>query len=156
MLMNVDSFYIVVYCVLFFNLKFFYGDYYRKWLILVFGVMKDFMKQVQISGVLMVFFQVWIEEFYYQVFDRNMFGEVGYWGSLEDNSFFLIIMLIDIDGLESSVIGGQLMVLVVIEFFFVQSRRIDDFIVVGVVFVCYILVGCWKNLIDILLILLIG
>ena len=51
------------------------------------------MKQVQTSGVLMVFSQAWIEELYYQVLDRNMLGEAGYWGSPEDNSLPLITML---------------------------------------------------------------
>lgn len=51
------------------------------------------MKQVQTSGVLMVFSQAWIEELYHQVLDRNMLGEAGYWGSPEDNSLPLITML---------------------------------------------------------------
>lgn len=51
------------------------------------------MKQLQTSGVLMVFSQAWIEELYHQVLDRNMLGEAGYWGSPEDNSLPLITML---------------------------------------------------------------
>lgn len=51
------------------------------------------MRQVQTSGVLMVFSQAWIEELYHQVLDRNMLGEAGYWGSPEDNSLPLITML---------------------------------------------------------------
>lgn len=51
------------------------------------------MKQVQSSGVLMVFSQAWIEELYHQVLDRNMLAEAGYWGSPEDNSLPLITML---------------------------------------------------------------
>lgn len=51
------------------------------------------MKQVQTSGVLMVFSQAWIEELYHQVLDRNMLGEAGYWGSPEDNSLPLVTML---------------------------------------------------------------
>lgn len=51
------------------------------------------MKQVQTSGVLMIFSQAWIEELYHQVLDRNMLGEAGYWGSPEDNSLPLITML---------------------------------------------------------------
>ncbi|ELK09679.1 Brefeldin A-inhibited guanine nucleotide-exchange protein 3 [Pteropus alecto] len=109
---------------------------------------KEFMKQVQTSGVLMVFSQAWIEELYHQVLDRNMLGEAGYWGSLEDNSLPLITMLTDIDGLESSAIGGQLMASTSTESPFSQGRRIDDSTVAGVAFARYILVGCWKNLID--------
>lgn len=57
------------------------------------SLQKEFMKQVQTSGVLMVFSQAWIEELYHQVLDRNMLGEAGYWGSPEDNSLPLITML---------------------------------------------------------------
>lgn len=45
------------------------------------SLQKEFMKQVQTSGVLMVFSQAWIEELYHQVLDRNMLGEAGYWGA---------------------------------------------------------------------------
>ena len=57
------------------------------------SLQKEFMKQVQTSGVLMVFSQAWIEELYHQVLDRNILGEAGYWGSPEDNSLPLITML---------------------------------------------------------------
>lgn len=57
------------------------------------SLQKEFMKQVQTSGVLMVFSQAWLEELYHQVLDRNMLGEAGYWGSPEDNSLPLITML---------------------------------------------------------------
>ncbi|XP_045150527.1 brefeldin A-inhibited guanine nucleotide-exchange protein 3 [Echinops telfairi] len=108
----------------------------------------EFMKQVQSSGVLMVFSQAWIEELYHRVLERNMLGEAGYWGSPEDNSLPLITMLTDIDGLESSAIGGQLMASASAESPFTQSRRIDDSTVAGVAFARYVLIGCWKNLID--------
>ncbi|MEJ1275322.1 ARFGEF family member 3 [Cricetulus griseus] len=148
MLMNADSLYSAAHCALLLNLKLFHGDYYRKRPTLPPGMMKEFMKQVQTSGVLMVFSQAWIEELYHQVLDRNMLGEAGYWGSPEDNSLPLITMLTDIDGLESSAIGGQLMASASMESPFTQSRRIDDSTVAGVAFARYILVGCWKNLID--------
>lgn len=51
------------------------------------------MKQVQSSGVLMVFSQAWVEELYHQVLERNMLGEAGYWGSPEEHSLPLISML---------------------------------------------------------------
>lgn len=51
------------------------------------------MKQVQSSGVLMVFSQTWVEELYHQVLERNMLGEAGYWGSPEEHSLPLITML---------------------------------------------------------------
>ncbi|XP_046306218.1 brefeldin A-inhibited guanine nucleotide-exchange protein 3 isoform X1 [Marmota monax] len=148
MLMNADSLYTAAHCALLLNLKLSHGDYYRKRPTLAPGMMKEFMKQVQTSGVLMVFSQAWIEELYHQVLERNMLGEAGYWGSPEDNSLPLITMLTDIDGLESSAIGGQLMASASSESPFTQSRRIDDSTVAGVAFARYILVGCWKNLID--------
>ncbi|XP_054943450.1 brefeldin A-inhibited guanine nucleotide-exchange protein 3 isoform X2 [Physeter macrocephalus] len=148
MLMNADSLYSAAHCALLLNLKLSHGDYYRKRPALAPGTMKEFMKQVQTSGVLMVFSQAWIEELYHQVLDRNMLGEAGYWGSPEDNSLPLITMLTDIDGLESSAIGGQLMASASMESPFTQGRRIDDSTVAGVAFARYLLVGCWKNLID--------
>lgn len=54
---------------------------------------KEFMKQVQSSGVLMIFSQAWVEELYHQVLERNMLGEAGYWGSPEEHSLPLITML---------------------------------------------------------------
>uniref|UniRef100_A0A8C2RN21 SEC7 domain-containing protein n=1 Tax=Capra hircus TaxID=9925 RepID=A0A8C2RN21_CAPHI len=148
MLMNADSLYSAAHCALLLNLKLSHGDYYRKRPTLAPSTMKEFMKQVQTSGVLMVFSQAWIEELYHQVLDRNMLGEAGYWGSPEDNSLPLITMLTDIDGLESSAIGGQLMASASMESPFTQGRRIDDSTVAGVAFARYILIGCWKNLID--------
>ncbi|XP_076999394.1 brefeldin A-inhibited guanine nucleotide-exchange protein 3 [Tamandua tetradactyla] len=148
MLMNADSLYTASLCALLLNLKLSHGDYYRKRPALVPGVMKEFMKQVQSTGALMVLSQAWLEELYHQVLDRNMLGDAGYWGSLEDVSLPLITMLTDIDGLESSAIGGQLMASASAESPFTQSRRIDDATVAGVAFARYILVGCWKNLID--------
>ncbi|OWK01932.1 hypothetical protein Celaphus_00019029 [Cervus elaphus hippelaphus] len=126
MLMNADSLYSAAHCALLLNLKLSHGDYYRKRPALAPSTMKEFMKQVQTSGVLMVFSQAWIEELYHQVLDRNMLGEAGYWGSPEDNSLPLITMLTDIDGLESSAIGGQLMASASMESPFTQGRRIDD------------------------------
>lgn len=55
---------------------------------------KEFMKQIQSSGVLIVFSQAWIEELYHQVLDRNMLGESGYWGIPEGHCLPLITILI--------------------------------------------------------------
>lgn len=41
----------------------------------------------------MVLSQPWIEELYYQVLERNLLGEAGYWGSPEDQTMLLITML---------------------------------------------------------------
>ncbi|XP_037698916.1 brefeldin A-inhibited guanine nucleotide-exchange protein 3 isoform X2 [Choloepus didactylus] len=148
MLMNADSLYTASHCALLLNLKLSHGDYYRKRPALAPGVLKEFLKQAQSSGTLMVLSQAWLEELYHQVLDRNMLGDAGYWGSPEDVGLPLITMLTDIDGLESSAIGGQLRASASAESPFTQSRRMDDATVAGVAFARYILVGCWKNLID--------
>ncbi|XP_074043788.1 brefeldin A-inhibited guanine nucleotide-exchange protein 3 isoform X2 [Macrotis lagotis] len=147
-LMNADSLYMVSHYTLLLNLKLSNGDYYRKKPTLPPVMLKEFMKQVQTSGVLMVFSQAWIEELYHQVLDRNMLGEAGYWGSPEEHSLPLITMLTDIDGLESSAIGGQLMASASSESPLTQNQRTDESIMAGVAFARYILIGCWKNLID--------
>ncbi len=56
-------------------------------------VQKEFVRQMQSSGVLVVLSQVWIEELYNQVLERNLLGEAGYWGSAEEQSLPLITML---------------------------------------------------------------
>ena len=73
------------------------------------SLQKEFMKQVQTSGVLMVFSQTWIEELYNQVLDRNMLGEAGYWGSPEDNSLPLITMLTGQGSMALGGVGGLLL-----------------------------------------------
>ena len=106
------------------------------------------MKQVQSSGVLMIFSQAWVEELYHQVLERNMLGEAGYWGSPEEHSLPLITMLTDIDGLGSSTVGGQLMASASAQSPLSQNQKTDDSVVAGVAFARYLLIGCWKNLID--------
>ncbi|KAM4694675.1 LOW QUALITY PROTEIN: brefeldin A-inhibited guanine nucleotide-exchange protein 3 [Discoglossus pictus] len=145
-LLNADSLYIVSYYALLLNLKLSNNDYYRKKSALAPVTLKEFMKQVQSSGVLMVFSQAWIEELYHQILDRNMLGESGYWGSPEGHCLPLISMLINIDGLGSSAIGGQL--LTSTSFPLPPEKNMDATALAGVAFARYILIGCWKNLID--------
>ncbi|NWR29875.1 BIG3 protein, partial [Tachuris rubrigastra] len=147
-LMNADSLYVVSHYTLLLNLKLANSDYYRKKPAQAPVLLKEFMKQVQSSGVLMVFSQAWVEELYHQVLERNMLGEAGYWGSPEEHSLPLISMLTDIDGLGSSAIGGQLMVSASAQSPLSQNRKTDDSVVAGVAFARYLLIGCWKNLID--------
>lgn len=54
---------------------------------------KEFVHQIQSSGVLVVLSQAWIEELYHQVLERNLLGEAGYWESPEEHSLPLITML---------------------------------------------------------------
>ncbi|NXL02837.1 BIG3 protein, partial [Mesembrinibis cayennensis] len=147
-LMNADSLYMVSHYTLLLNLKLANSDYYRKKPAQAPVLLKEFMKQVQSSGVLMVFSQTWVEELYHQVLERNMLGEAGYWGSPEEHSLPLITMLTDIDGLGSSAIGGQLMASASAQSPLSQNRKTDDSVVAGVAFARYLLIGCWKNLID--------
>uniref|UniRef100_K7G532 ARFGEF family member 3 n=1 Tax=Pelodiscus sinensis TaxID=13735 RepID=K7G532_PELSI len=146
--MNADSIYMVSHYALLLNLKLNNSDYYRKKPAQAPVSLKEFMKQVQSSGVLMVFSQAWVEELYHQVLERNMLGEAGYWGSPEEHSLPLITMLTDIDGLGSSAIGGQLMASASTQSPLTQNQKMDDSIVAGVAFARYLLIGCWKNLID--------
>ncbi|KYO19081.1 brefeldin A-inhibited guanine nucleotide-exchange protein 3 isoform B [Alligator mississippiensis] len=147
-LMNADSLYMVSHYILLLNLKLSNSDYYRKKPAQQSVPLKEFMKQVQSSGVLIVFSQAWVEELYHQVLERNMLGEAGYWGRPEENSLPLITMLTDIDGLGSSAIGGQLMASASTQSPLTQIRKTDDSVVAGVAFSRYLLIGCWKNLID--------
>uniref|UniRef100_A0A7M4DZB6 ARFGEF family member 3 n=1 Tax=Crocodylus porosus TaxID=8502 RepID=A0A7M4DZB6_CROPO len=147
-LMNADSLYMVSHYILLLNLKLSNSDYYRKKPAQPSVPLKEFMKQVQSSGVLIVFSQAWVEELYHQVLERNMLGEAGYWGRPEENSLPLITMLTDIDGLGSSAIGGQLMASASTQSPLAQIRKTDDSVVAGVAFSRYLLTGCWKNLID--------
>uniref|UniRef100_A0A8V0XLZ8 ARFGEF family member 3 n=1 Tax=Gallus gallus TaxID=9031 RepID=A0A8V0XLZ8_CHICK len=147
-LMNADSLYMVSHYTLLLNLKLANSDYYRKKPPQAPVLLKEFMKQVQSSGVLMIFSQAWVEELYHQVLERNMLGEAGYWGSPEEHSLPLITMLTDIDGLGSSTVGGQLMASASAQSPLSQNQKTDDSVVAGVAFARYLLIGCWKNLID--------
>ncbi|XP_060096109.1 brefeldin A-inhibited guanine nucleotide-exchange protein 3 [Heteronotia binoei] len=147
-LMNADSLYMVSHYTLLLNLKLSNADYYRKKPAQCPVLIKEFMKQVQSSGVLMIFSQAWVEELYHQVLERNLLGEAGYWGSPEEHSLPLITMLTDIDGLGSSTIGGQLMASASTQSPLTQNWKPDDAVVAGVAFARYLLIGCWKNMID--------
>ncbi|KAK9411618.1 brefeldin A-inhibited guanine nucleotide-exchange protein 3 [Crotalus adamanteus] len=147
-LMNADSLYAISHYTLLLNLKMSNAEYYRKKPAQSPVLLKEFMKQVQSSGVLMVFSQAWVEELYHQVLERNLLGEAGYWGNPEEHSLPLITMLTDIDGLGSSAIGGQLMASASKQSPLSQTWKPDDALMAGVAFARHLLIGCWKNLID--------
>ncbi|KAI4896327.1 hypothetical protein NFI96_001899 [Prochilodus magdalenae] len=147
-LMNADGLYLVSYYALLLNLKLCTCDYYRRKPTPALVTLKEFVRQIQSSGVLVVLSQAWIEELYHQVLERNLLGEAGYWGSPEDHSLPLIIMLTDIDGLGSSAIGGQLIRRASTQSPFTSDKSGGNTMIAGVVFARYILTGCWKNLID--------
>ncbi|XP_043943030.1 brefeldin A-inhibited guanine nucleotide-exchange protein 3 [Protopterus annectens] len=147
-LMNADGLYLVSYYALLLNLKLCTCDYYRKKPAPVPTSLKEFVRQIQNSGVLVVLSQAWIEELYHQILDRNLLGEGGYWGTTEEHSLPLIAMLTDIDGLGSSTVGGQMLSTASQQSPLVQDRSTEDSVMAGVAFARYILIGCWKNLID--------
>ncbi|XP_072533637.1 brefeldin A-inhibited guanine nucleotide-exchange protein 3 isoform X3 [Salminus brasiliensis] len=147
-LMNADGLYLVSYYALLLNLKLCTCDYYHRKPTPALVTLKEFVRQIQSSGVLVVLSQAWIEELYHQVLERNLLGEAGYWGSPEDHSLPLITMLTDIDGLGSSGIGGQLIRRASTQSPFTSDKNGSDTMIAGMVFARYILSGCWKNLID--------
>ncbi|XP_067092616.1 brefeldin A-inhibited guanine nucleotide-exchange protein 3 [Osmerus mordax] len=147
-LMNADGLYLVSYYALLLNLKLCCCDYYRRRTMPALVSLKEFVRLIQSSGVLVVLSQAWIEELYNQVLDRNLLGEAGYWGAPEDHSLPLITMLTDIDGLGSSAIGGQLIRKASSQSPFSCDRAGSDSIMAGKVFSRYILTGVWKNLMD--------
>uniref|UniRef100_A0A7N6A5M9 SEC7 domain-containing protein n=1 Tax=Anabas testudineus TaxID=64144 RepID=A0A7N6A5M9_ANATE len=138
-LMNADGLYLVSYYALLLNLKLCCCDYYRRRTL----APKEFVRLIQSSGVLVVLSQAWIEELYHQVLERNLLAEAGYWGSPEDHTLPLITTLIDIDGLGSSAIGGQMIRRA-------SSRSPLSCDKASAVLSRFILTGVWKNLIDVL------
>uniref|UniRef100_A0A3B4ASA9 SEC7 domain-containing protein n=1 Tax=Periophthalmus magnuspinnatus TaxID=409849 RepID=A0A3B4ASA9_9GOBI len=140
-LMNADGLYLVSYYALLLNLKLLCADHYRRRIL---PPVLKFVRLVQSSGVLVVLSQAWIEELYQQLLERNLLAEAGYYGSPEDHRLPLITMLMDIDGLGSSAIGGQL-----IRRTSVQSPLSSDKSTCSV-FARFLLSGVWKNLMEVL------
>ncbi|KAI5611558.1 brefeldin A-inhibited guanine nucleotide-exchange protein 3 isoform X1, partial [Silurus asotus] len=147
-LMNADGLYLVSYYALLLNLKLSTCGYYQRKPAAPVVTLKEFVHQIQSSGVLVVLSQAWIEELYHQVLERNLLGEAGYWESTEEHSLPLITMLTDIDGLGSSAIGGQLIRRASSQSSFTGDKKDNSAVLAGIVFARYILIGCWKNLID--------
>ncbi|KAM6922563.1 brefeldin A-inhibited guanine nucleotide-exchange protein 3 [Lycodopsis pacificus] len=149
-LMNADGLYLVSYYVLLLNLKLCCCDYYRRRTLAPILGLKEFVRLIQSSGVLVVLSQNWIEELYHQVSERNLLGDAGYWGSPEDHKLPLITVLTDIDGLGSSAIGGQLIRRASNQSPLSCDKADSDTVMAGAVFSRFILTGVWKNLIDVL------
>ncbi|KAM9847700.1 brefeldin A-inhibited guanine nucleotide-exchange protein 3 [Aulostomus maculatus] len=149
-LMNADGLYLVSYYALLLNLKLCCCDYYRRRTLTPVLSLKEFVRLIQSSGVLVVLSQAWIEELYHQVLERNLLAEAGYWGSPEDHTLALITMLTDIDGLGSSAIGGQLIRRASSQSPLTCDKAGSDTVMAGAVFSRFILTGVWKNLIDVL------
>ncbi|XP_017289156.1 brefeldin A-inhibited guanine nucleotide-exchange protein 3 isoform X2 [Kryptolebias marmoratus] len=149
-LMNADGLYLVSYYALLLNLKLCCCDYYRQGELPLALSLKEFVRLIQSSGVLVVLSQAWIEELYHQVLEHNLLAEAGSWGSSVDRTLPLITMLTDIDGLGSSAIGGQLIRRPSSQLPFSCEKAGSDIVTAGAVFSRFILTGVWKNLIDVL------
>ncbi|XP_030603595.1 brefeldin A-inhibited guanine nucleotide-exchange protein 3 [Archocentrus centrarchus] len=149
-LMNADGLYLVSYYALLLNLKLCCCDYYRRRTLTPVLSLKEFVRLIQSSGVLVVLSQAWIEELYHQVLERNLLAEAGFWGSREDHTLPLITVLTDIDGLGSSAIGGQLISRASSHLPLSCEKAGSDTVMAGAVFSRFILTGVWKNLIDVL------
>ncbi|KAK2824666.1 hypothetical protein Q5P01_021841 [Channa striata] len=149
-LMNADGLYLVSYYALLLNLKLCCCDYYRRRTLAPVLSLKEFVRLIQSSGVLVVLSQAWIEELYHQVLERNLLAEAGYWGSPENHALPLITMLTDIDGLGSSAIGGQMIRRASSQLPFSCDKTGGETVMAGAVFARFILTGVWKNLIDVL------
>ncbi|XP_038124531.1 brefeldin A-inhibited guanine nucleotide-exchange protein 3 isoform X3 [Cyprinodon tularosa] len=149
-LMNADGLYLVSYYALLLNLKLCCCDYYRRRELPPALSLKEFVRLIQSSGVLVVLSQPWIEELHHQVLERNLLADAGYWGSAEDRILPLITMLTDIDGLGSSAIGGQMVRRPSSQSALASEKAGIDTVTAGAVFSRFILTGVWKNLIDVL------
>uniref|UniRef100_A0A3B3UFF2 ARFGEF family member 3 n=1 Tax=Poecilia latipinna TaxID=48699 RepID=A0A3B3UFF2_9TELE len=149
-LMNADGLYLVSFYALLLNLKLCCCDYYRRRELPPALSLKEFVRLIQTSGVLVVLCQAWIEELHHQVLERNLLADAGYWGSAEDRTLPLITMLTDIDGLGSSAIGGQMIRRPSSQSALSSERAGGDTATAGAVFSRFILTGVWKNLIDVL------
>uniref|UniRef100_A0A1A7XUR6 KIAA1244 n=2 Tax=Iconisemion striatum TaxID=60296 RepID=A0A1A7XUR6_9TELE len=149
-LMNADGLYLVSYYALLLSLKLCCCDYFRRRELPPALGLKEFVRVIQSSGVLVVLSQAWIEELYQQVLQRNLLAEAGYWCSPEDRTLPLITMLTDIDGLGSSAIGGQLIRRPSSQSTLSSEKSGSDVMAAGSVFSRFILTGVWKNLIDVL------
>ncbi|XP_035987291.1 brefeldin A-inhibited guanine nucleotide-exchange protein 3 isoform X1 [Fundulus heteroclitus] len=149
-LMNADGLYLVSYYALLLNLKLCCCDFYRRRELPPVLSLKEFVRLIQSSGVLVVLSQAWMEELHHQVLERNLLADAGYWGSPEHRSLPLITMLTDIDGLGSSAIGGQMIRRPSSQSTLCSEKVGIDTVTAGAVFSRFILTGVWKNLIDVL------
>lgn len=149
-LMNADGLYLVSYYALLLNLKLLCSDHYKRRTLTPIPSLKEFVRLIQSSGVLVVLSQAWIEELYHQVLERNLLAEAGYYGCPEDHSLPLITMLLDIDGLGSSAIGGQLIRRSSVQTALSSDKANSDTVMAGAVFARFLLTGVWKNLMDVL------
>ncbi|XP_056292080.1 brefeldin A-inhibited guanine nucleotide-exchange protein 3 [Pseudoliparis swirei] len=149
-LMNADGLYLVSYYALLLNLKLCCCDYYQRRALAPDLGLKEFVRLIQSSGVLVVLSQAWIEELYNQVLERNLLGEAGYCGAPEDHALPLITVLTDIDGLGSSAIGGQLIRRASNQSPLSVDKAGSDTVMAGAVFSRFVLTGVWKNLMDVL------
>nr|XP_057920519.1 brefeldin A-inhibited guanine nucleotide-exchange protein 3 isoform X1 [Doryrhamphus excisus] len=149
-LMNADGIYLLSFYALLFNLKLCKCNFYHRRALPPALGLKEFVRMIQSSGVMVVLSQAWIEEVYHQVLERDLLGQARYWGAQEECTQPLITMLSDIDGLGSSVIGGQLIRMSSQSALSCDAAPADTVTAGGAVFSRFILSGVWKNLMDVL------
>ncbi|XP_078471542.1 LOW QUALITY PROTEIN: brefeldin A-inhibited guanine nucleotide-exchange protein 3 [Lampetra planeri] len=153
LLLNGDSLYALSLLTLLLNLKLVHAEYYRGRCARAPVSQREFAQQLQCSGIMLVLSNTWLEEVYNQVRQRNLLGEAGYRSSTQENASALVTMLTDLDGLGSNLIGGQMVFEVSGHSPLACNRYAEaqcDSVSAGASFARTILVGCWRNLIDIL------
>ncbi|XP_077350790.1 brefeldin A-inhibited guanine nucleotide-exchange protein 3 isoform X2 [Festucalex cinctus] len=149
-LLNADGVYLLSYYALLLNLKLCKCNFYQRRAFPPALGLKEFVRMIQSSGVLVVLSPAWIEEVYRQILERDLLAQAGYLATTLDHTTpSLIAMLTDLDGLGSSAIGAQLIRS------FSQSTPSgdsagDDAIVAGGVLSRFLLSGVWSQLMEIL------
>ncbi|XP_061767450.1 brefeldin A-inhibited guanine nucleotide-exchange protein 3 isoform X2 [Nerophis ophidion] len=149
-LMNADGIYLLSFYALLLNLKLCNCLFYQRRTLPPALGLKEFVRLVQSSGVLVVLSQAWIQEVYHLVLERDLLGQAGYLGSKDECTPPLIAMLTDMDGLGSCVIGGQLIRTSSQSSLTCDAAAGDVVMTGGGVFSRFILWGVWKNLMEVL------
>ncbi|XP_077437487.1 brefeldin A-inhibited guanine nucleotide-exchange protein 3 isoform X2 [Vanacampus margaritifer] len=148
-LLNADGVYLLSFYALLLNLKLCKCNFYQRRALPSALGLKEFVRVIQSSGVLVLLSPAWMEEVYRQILERDLLTQAGYWAAPDHRTPSLIAMLTDVDGLGSSAIGGQLIGR------FGQSAPCrdsagDDAVMAGGVLSRFLLTGVWRQLMEIL------
>ncbi|XP_074653085.1 brefeldin A-inhibited guanine nucleotide-exchange protein 3-like [Tubulanus polymorphus] len=154
-LLNADGVYIATYQTLLLNLKLIKCGYYAGHVVSP-VTQDDFISNILHGEMLLFLSDSWLSEVYQQVTKLNLLQMAGFDSTQKNN--MLINALMDIDGLESRKLGGQML----------QEYAPDDpceipidnstrrIINAGMRFSKAILVSCWDSILDVLSVLLNG
>ncbi|XP_037127946.1 brefeldin A-inhibited guanine nucleotide-exchange protein 3 isoform X4 [Syngnathus acus] len=148
-LMNADGIYLLSFYALLLNLKLRNCNFYQRRALPTALGPKEFVRAIQSSGVLVLLTQAWLEEVHRQLLERDLLAQVRSWPVPDERMPPLLTMLIDIDGLGSSAVGGQLIGR------FSQSapscnRAGSDAMTAGAALSRFLLTGVWSQLMEIL------